>query len=41
MHPGVLDYKIRNQQVTMKNNFLKQFTQLHVSVPWGHQQAGF
>jgi len=41
MHPFVLDYKIRNKQITIEHNFIKYFTQLHVSTALGHHQADF
>jgi hypothetical protein len=36
MNPVVLDYNINNEQKTIEHNFIKQFIQLHVSTPWGH-----
>jgi succinate dehydrogenase hydrophobic anchor subunit len=40
MHPVVLDYKIRNKQISIKRNLIKLFIQLHVSAACGHHQTG-
>jgi len=38
----VLNYKDRNIQITIENNFFyKSFIQLHVSTSRGYHQAGF
>ena len=40
MHLIMLNYKIRNKQITVEQLY-EVFMQLHVSTPWGYHQAGF
>ena len=41
MHTNHTQLEIRNNQRTIKHNFIKLFIQPHVSTPWGRHQAGF